>query len=136
MVGPPFAEAQMVDVHTTTRPLPQSTVQLVGQATSDVVGGISRGSIGLAVVALNVIGIAAAVYFLNLLISGQQQHLKSLLEVQTSNMKQILDVHQKEFDALLDLASREALASRTAGAAPTSSVPVLPPTTTTTPPRR
>jgi len=50
---------------------------------------------------LNLVGVAAAVYFLNILIGGQQAHLKSLLEVQDKQQSEILAMHKDEFDQLL-----------------------------------
>jgi len=67
----------------------------------------------LGVVILNCIGIAAAVYFLNILITGQQAHLKALLEVQQAQTTELLTMHKQEFDALLEMArSNAALLSR------------------------
>jgi uncharacterized protein HemX len=91
---------------------PMTATQLAGHATSTIVGGLTPAMLG--VLLLNVIGVAAAVYFLNLLISGQQQHLKSLLEVQQqqmdkvltvtqSQMTQVLRTHDREFDALMGM---------------------------------
>ena len=77
----------------------------------------------LGVVVLNVIGILAAVYFLNLLIAGQQRHLANLLDIQTSNLSTILNVHNREFDALMELTKNMQDKSLPA--------PVLPPTATT-----
>jgi len=88
------------------RPLPISTMQLAGQASSDVIGGLGKTPLMLSVVVLNMIGIAAAVYFLNLLISGQQMHLKSLLDVQQSQFKELVVMHKAEFDALLGMVPR------------------------------
>ena len=71
-------ERQMTNVDPTPRrELPVVTVQLAAVTSDAVIGGLSRSPYLLGVVVLNVIGIIAAVYFLNLLISGQQQHLKS-----------------------------------------------------------
>lgn len=131
--------AVMSDVHT-RRELPRSSVELVGQAAGDVVGGIGRGSIGLAVIVLNIIGIGAAVYFLNLLISGQQQHLGNLLKVQTDQLKEIVVVHNREFDALMDMQTKTtaALAAATtaaAAAAAAANAPQAPPQSAS-PPRR
>ena len=99
------------------RPLPVSTVQLAGQATSDVVGGMAKSPIMLGVVVINLIGIVAAVYFLNLLIAGQQKlftellnvqqtHLKQILEGQGVQHKSILDMHNREFDAFVEMTSK------------------------------
>jgi len=96
------------------RQLPQSTVQAAAAISGDVVSGLGRSPLMLAVVVLNVIGIIAAVYFLNLLIHGQQAHLKELLAVQQEHVKnlsdssqkqltQILEVHNREFDAMVEM---------------------------------
>jgi len=114
------------------RPIPTSTFQLVGQTTQDVVGGISKTPLMLGVITLNLIGIIAAVYFLNLLIGGQQKHAASLLELQTSQMEKILSVHNREFDALIDM--QKSLTARL-DAAPTP-LPVPPPVTPATPSTR
>jgi hypothetical protein len=95
------------------RPIPVSTFQLVGQTTQDVVSGISKTPLMLGVILLNVAGIAAAVYFLNVLISGQQQHLGNLLTLQTNNLNTVIETHNREFDALMALNAKvtEALAA-------------------------
>jgi hypothetical protein len=85
------------------RPIPLSTFQLVGQTTQDVVGGVTKTPLMLGVILLNVAGIAAAVYFLNILISGQQQHLGNLLTLQTNNLSLIVETHNREFDALMSM---------------------------------
>ena len=87
---------------------PQSTVQLAHATSDAVITGLGKSPYLLGLVVLNVIGIIAAVYFLNLLISGQQGHLKSLLEVQSRQQTEIITLHKQEFDALLELASRQA----------------------------
>jgi hypothetical protein len=92
--------------------LPISTTQLAGPGISTVVAGLTPGMLGL--ILLNVVGVGAAVYFLNLLISGQQQHLENLLTVQQSQMDKVLSVtsaqmvailktHDREFDVLMDM---------------------------------
>jgi hypothetical protein len=55
----------------------------------------------LGIVILNVVGIGAAIYFLNILITGQQGHLAQVLEVQQTEVRQILEMHNREFDALM-----------------------------------
>jgi hypothetical protein len=85
------------------RVLPQTTVQLVGHATSELIGGVSRTPMMLAVLLLNVIGIGSAVYFLNLLISGQQAHLKALLEVQDKQQTELVVLHKHVFDTMVAL---------------------------------
>jgi uncharacterized protein HemX len=104
-----------VSAQVADRPLPTSTMQLAGHATSAVVEGLSsnRAPWMLGIVILNVLGIAAAVYFLNVLITGQQVHLKSLLETQQQQTTELLTMHKAEFDALLEMArSNAALLSR------------------------
>ncbi len=99
------------------RPLPVSTVQLAGQTTDQVVGGLAKSPIMLGVVVINLIGIVAAVYFLNLLIAGQQKLFTELLNVQQEHLKEILggqgvqykallDMHNREFDAFVDMNSK------------------------------
>ena len=119
-------EAVMTDQHQIRRELPRSTTELVGQATSDVVGGLGRGSAGLALVILVGLGVAAAVFFLNLLIQGQQSHLANLLKLQTEQLKEIVQVHNREFDALMDMQAKSAaaLAAMAASLTPPPSAPV------------
>jgi hypothetical protein len=93
----------MTDDPTLRRPLPQTTVALVGHATSEVVGGIVKTPLMLAVLLLNIIGIGAAVYFLNILIQGQQRHLAALLLQQSSQQSELIVMHKQEFDALLGM---------------------------------
>jgi len=95
------------------RVLPSTTMQLAGHATSAVVEGLStnRAPWMLGIVILNVLGIAAAVYFLNVLITGQQIHLKALLETQQQQTSELLKMHKEEFDSLLEMA-RSSVASR------------------------
>ena len=100
-------ERQMTNVDTAPRrELPQSTVQLAAVTSEAVVGGLARSPMMLGVICLNVIVVVAAVYFLNLLISGQQQHLKSLLEQQMALHDKTISMHQREFDALLEMGNR------------------------------
>jgi hypothetical protein len=90
--------------------LPMNTTQLAGHGISTIVGGLTPAMLGILL--LNLVGIGAAVYFLNLLISGQQQHLENLLQSQTAQMDKVLSVtsgqmtsvlrtHDREFDALM-----------------------------------
>ena len=46
------------------RPLPQSTVQAAGQAASDVIAGLQKSPILLALILLNILGIGAGVWVL------------------------------------------------------------------------
>jgi hypothetical protein len=100
--GPRILEVhKMESEQQPSRPLPHSTFQLIGQTTQDVVGGVTKTPLMLGVILLNVAGIAAAVYFLNILISGQQQHLGNLLTLQTNNLNTVIETHNREFDALM-----------------------------------
>jgi uncharacterized protein HemX len=85
-------------------------MQLAGHATSAVVEGLSsnRAPWMLGIVILNVLGIAAAVYFLNVLITGQQEHLKALLATQQQQTTELLVMHKSEFDSLLEMAKANA----------------------------
>ena len=99
-------ETPMSDPPVQHRPLPQTTMQLAGHATTEVVQGIGRTPLMLGVIVLNLIGVGAAVFFLNLLISGQQQHLKALLEVQDKQQTELITMHKQEFDQLLQMLPR------------------------------
>jgi hypothetical protein len=90
----------------THRPLPTTTMQLAGHATTEVVEGIGRTPLMLGVIVLNLIGVGAAVFLLNLFISGQQQHLKALLEVQDKQQTELITMHKQEFDQLLQMIPR------------------------------
>jgi hypothetical protein len=110
-----------------TRPLPQTTLQFAGHAAENVVSGLSgRSPYMLGIVVLNVLGIAAAIYFLNVLITGQQNHLANLLTLQQHDQEQLLLMHKDEFNQLLQMIPR----------APGEPVPVTPiaPSMTTVPP--
>lgn len=94
----------MTDDPALRRPLPQTTLQFAGHAAENVVSGLSgRSPYMLGIVLLNMLGIAAAIYFLNILIQGQQRHLAALLQQQSTQQTEILNMHQREFDALLAL---------------------------------
>ena len=113
-----------VDTDPRARPLPQTTMQLVGHTSGAVVDGLSRTPMALAVICLNIIGIGAAVYFLNLLISGQQQHLKALLDVQDKQQTELITLHRHEFDSLLALLPKnEAIPPITPQPAPAAPTP-------------
>jgi len=112
------------------RELPQTTLQFAGHAAESVVGGLSgRSPYMLGIVLLNMLGIAAAIYFLNILITGQQNHLKSLLELQREQQSEIVTLHKQEFDQLLNMIPRYE-----APAAPSLTAPVIPPPAPQTPP--
>lgn len=89
------------------REFPRSSVELAGQAVSDVSHGVRAGGpLMMGVLLLNVIGIGCAVYFLSILINGQAQHLGNLLTRSETQMKQIVDVHNREFDALMEMQAK------------------------------
>jgi len=105
------------------RPLPQTTLQFAGHAAENVVSGLSgRSPYMLGIVVLNVLGIAAAIYFLNILITGQQGHLANLLALQQRDQEQLLAMHKDEFNQLLQMIPR----GSDAPAAPSLAIP--PPT--------
>lgn len=65
------------------RPQPTSTVQVAGQAATDVIGGLKQSPALLAMVVLNVLAIGLAVWFLRGLQESQAKrvdHLLSLVE--------------------------------------------------------
>ena len=99
----------MTEIHD-RRPLPTTPVQVAGQAVGDVTTGLNRAPLAFAFVILNVVGIGAAVYFLNLLITQNSKHMTEIVELQSGQFKGLIDMHIKEFDALLDLASRTQVA--------------------------
>ena len=103
------------------RPAPVTTVQAAGQAVGDVTSGLKRTPIALAVIVLNLMGIGAAVYFLNVLIKDQSHHMTEVIEADARQFNLLIDMHAKEFDALL------ALAARTNVPPPAASLPVVPP---------
>lgn len=112
------------------RELPQTTLQFAGQASEAVMGGLTgRSPYMLGIVVLNMLGIAAAIYFLNILITGQQKHLQNLLEVQDKQQTELITLHKQEFDLLLGMIPRyEAPVApvATAPSVPTQTAPVAP----------
>jgi hypothetical protein len=115
---PPYPPQAYPPQYGPSRPMPQSTLQMAHVTSDAVISGLGRSPMLLGVVVLNCIGIAAAVYFLNLLISGQQAHLKSLLEVQNRQQTEIVTLHKAEFDALLEMAQRYSIPIPTSPIAP------------------
>jgi hypothetical protein len=102
-------ERQMTNVDQNLPPrreLPISTVQLAAVTSEAVVGGLARSPYLLGLIVLTAFGIGSAVYFLNILIGGQQVHLKSLLEQQSKQQTELLALHKAEFDALLEMGNR------------------------------
>lgn len=99
------------------RPLPTTTMQLAGHATGALVEGLTnqnKAPMMLGIVLLNILGICAAVYFLNVMIQGQQEHLKSLLALQQEQQEKMLVMHKWEFDQLLALTNSVASIQATA----------------------
>ena len=112
------------------RELPLSTIQLAAVTSDAVIGGLARSPYLLGLIVLTAFGIGAAVYFLNVLISGQQAYLKSLLEQQTRQQTELLAMHKAEFDALLEMGNRLSAVPTPSPIAPTSPIlqqPVTPP---------
>lgn len=109
------------------RQLPQNTIQLAAVAGEAVASSLGKSPAVLGIVVLNISALVAAVYFLNLLISGQQQHLKALLDVQTRQQTEIVTLHKAEFDALLEMSNRLAM--------PLPSIPPPPQPPSQPPPR-
>jgi hypothetical protein len=123
-----------VDSDPRARPLPQTSLQLIGHTSGAVIEGLGRTPAILGVVILNLIGVGAAVFFLNLLISGQQQHLKTLvdtqqgqfkelIEIQQSQLKDFFTIHKHQFDTLV------AMLPRSENIPPTAPTPTPTPTT-------
>jgi hypothetical protein len=88
---------------------PQSTVQLAHATSDAVISGLAKSPYLLGVVVLVAIGVGAAIYFLQILITGQATHLAALLAVQSRQQTEIITLHKQEFDALLEMANRLAL---------------------------
>ena len=94
------AEGRLVTMTDRTSPnLPMNTTQLVGHSVSTVVGGLTPAMLGLLLLVL--VGVGAAVYFLNILIKGQQQHLENLLEVQQHQMDRVLNTTAAQMTQVL-----------------------------------
>jgi glucan phosphoethanolaminetransferase (alkaline phosphatase superfamily) len=112
------------------RELPISTVQLAAVTSDAVIGGLARSPYLLGLIVLTAFGIGAAVYFLNILISGQQNYLKALLEQQTRQQTELLAMHKSEFEALLEMSNRLTAVPPPSPIAPNSPIlqqPVTPP---------
>jgi len=95
-----------VDPNPPRRELPISTVQLAAVTSEAVVGGLSRSPYLLGLIVLTTIGVCAAIYFLQILITGQATHLNALLQQQTKQQTELLAMHKAEFDALLEMGNR------------------------------
>jgi hypothetical protein len=105
---------------------PQSTVQLAHATSDAVISGLAKSPYLLGVVVLVAMGVGSAIYFLQILITGQATHLKSLLEVQNRQQTEIITLHKQEFDALLEMANRLAMPLPPALAPPPATTPPPP----------
>ena len=95
-----------VDPNPPRRELPISTVQLAAVTSDAVIGGLARSPYLLGLIVLTTIGVCAAIYFLQILITGQATHLNALLQQQTKQQSELLAMHKAEFDALLEMGNR------------------------------
>ena len=98
---------------------PQSTVQLAHATSDAVISGLSKSPYLLGVVVIVLVGVGAAIYFLQILITGQAAHLAALLSTQQRQQTELVLLHKQEFDALLEMANR-------LSAVPTPSSPIAP----------
>jgi hypothetical protein len=101
---------------------PQSTLQLAHATSDAVIGGLAKSPYLLGVVVL-MFGVgAAAIWFLQLLISGQAFHLNHLTEMQRSQQTELIQLHKQEFDALLEMTNRLSMAAVMSAPPPPSSI--------------
>jgi hypothetical protein len=68
------------------------------------------------------VGVSAAIYFLQILITGQAAHLAALLSTQQRQQTELVLLHKQEFDALLEMANRLSAVSPP----PSTSSPIAP----------
>jgi hypothetical protein len=115
---------------------PQSTVQLAHATSDAVISGLAKSPYLLGVVVIVLVGVGAAIYFLQILITGQAKHLAALLEVQSRQQTEIITLHKAEFDALLEMAQRYSIPIPTSPIAPGSPTLTQPPQAPQVPPRR
>lgn len=110
---------------------PQSTVQLAHATSDAVISGLAKSPYLLGVVVIVLVGVGAAIYFLQILITGQAKHLDQLLTLERSQQTELITLHKAEFDALLEMANRLSMA------AVASAPPVAPigPNTLPSPPK-
>ena len=85
---------------------PQSTVQLAHATSDAVISGLAKSPYLLGVVVIVLVGVGAAIYFLQILITGQAAHLAALLSTQQRQQTELVLLHKQEFDALLEMANR------------------------------
>jgi hypothetical protein len=88
-----------------TQSHPQNMPALVGHGITTVVGGLTPAMLGLLLLVL--VGVGAAVYFLRILILGQQEFLHLLLTTQQQETERILSVTQAQMTAVLRTHDRE-----------------------------
>ena len=88
------------------RELPVSTVQLAAITSDAVISGLGKSPYLLGLIVLTAIGVGAAIYFLQILITGQSTHLNNLLQQQTKQQSELLAMHKAEFEALLEMSNR------------------------------
>jgi len=104
---------------------PQSTVQLAHATSDAVISGLAKSPYLLGVVVIVMVGVGAAIYFLQILITGQAFHLNNLLQQQTRQQSELLAMHKSEFEALLEMSNR--LSPVPQGPGPQAPPPVNPP---------
>ena len=115
------------------REMPVSTVQLAAVTSEAVISGLGRSPYLLGLIVLTTIGVGAAIYFLQILITGQATHLNALLQQQTKQQSELLAMHKAEFDALLEMGNRLSATPPPSPLAPGSPFLTQPPNQ---PPRR
>jgi hypothetical protein len=112
---------------------PQSTVQLAHATSDAVISGLAKSPYLLGVVVIVLVGVGAAIYFLQILITGQAAHLAALLSTQQRQQTELVLLHKQEFDALLEMANRLSALPPPSTVAPPSPALTQP---AQTPPRR
>ena len=117
-----------VDQNPPRRELPVSTVQLAAITSDAVISGLGKSPYLLGLIILTAIGVGAAIYFLQILITGQSTHLNNLLQQQTKQQSELLAMHKAEFEALLEMSNRlTAVPPMLAPGSPTLTQPPQPP---------
>jgi len=114
------------------RELPVSTVQLAAITSDAVISGLGKSPYLLGLIVLTMIGVGAAIYFLQILITGQATHLNNLLQQQTKQQSELLAMHKAEFEALLEMSNRLTAVPPQSTFVPNSPILTQPPQ----PPRR
>jgi len=114
------------------RELPVSSVQLAAITSDAVISGLGKSPYLLGLIVLTAIGVGAAIYFLQILITGQSTHLNNLLQQQTKQQSELLAMHKAEFEALLEMSNRLTAVPPPSPFVPNSPILTQPPQ----PPRR